>query len=272
MNDGSSDRTLIAAQEGGADLIVSHKRNLGLGATFRDGISEALTHHADIIVNIDADGQYNGAQIPDLIQPIIEEKADIVIGDRQIRKLDHMPAKNLVGNIIATRVTRMATGWNIADAQTGFRAFSREAALRMNISGGKTYVQETLIQAANSGLTLVEIPVEFRKREGESRLIRSLPGYAYSAGTTIFRNYRDYHPLMVFSVIGLVVVLAGVVIGSGVLFHFLATGMVTPYLPSAVLTTVLIIVGLQIFVFGFLADMLKGQRKLMEEILYRLKR
>ena len=272
MNDGSTDRTVEAAKNAGADRVISHKRNMGLAKTFRDGLNEALSMGADIIVNIDADFQYNATEIPKLIRPILDGKADIVIGDRQIDTLDHMPRGNLWGNKIATWVTRRTTGLPIHDAQTGFRAFSREAALRMNLSGDYTYVQETLIQAANKNLTIVQVPVEFRKREGKSRLISSLFRYARSAGITIFRSFGAYHPFTIFSMIGIGIILLGTFVGSGVLLHYLKTGMVTPYLPSAVLTTVLILVGLQTFVFGLLADMLKTQRMLSEEILYQLKR
>ena len=272
INDGSIDNTVEVARKAGADKIISHKKNLGLGISFRDGLEEALKMGADIIVNIDADFQYNAKEIPELIEPIINGKADMVLGDRQINTLDHMPIGKKLGNKLATWVTRQVTGLPIRDAQTGFRAFSREAALRMNLTGNYTYVQETLIQAANKNLTVEQIPIEFRRREGESRLISSLFGYAKSAGNTIIRSYRDYHPFRVFTAIGGAIILIGLIFGFRVLIHYFATGMVTPYLPSAVLATVLIVVGLQVIVLGLLADTLKTQRMLEEEILYRLKK
>ena len=167
INDGSTDRTTEIASQAGAHKILSHKYNMGLAQTFRDGLNEALEMGADIIVNTDADFQYNGLEIPKLIAPILEGKADIVLGDRQIDNLDHMPWGNLWGNKIATCVTRLATGLPIKDAQSGFRAFSREAALRMNLTGDYTYTQETIIQAANKHLTIEQIPVEFRKKRGK---------------------------------------------------------------------------------------------------------
>lgn len=272
VDDGSTDLTVAVAQQAGADRVISHKRNMGLAKTFRDGLNEALSMGADIIVNIDADFQYNAGEIPKLIAPLLAGEADIVIGDRQIDALDHMPRGNLWGNKIATWVTRRTTGLPIRDAQTGFRAFSREAALQMNLSGDYTYVQETLIQAANKDLTIVQVPVEFRKRVGESRLISSLSRYARSAGITIFRSFGAYHPFTVFSLLGIGILLLGVAVGSGVLVHYLRTGMVTPHFPSAVLTTVLILVGLQTLIFGLLADMLRTQRLLSEEVLYHLKK
>jgi glycosyltransferase involved in cell wall biosynthesis len=272
INDGSTDHTVDNAIQAGADKILSHKRNMGLAQTFRDGLNAALEMGADIIVNTDADFQYNGTEIPKLIAPILEGNADIVLGDRQIDNLDHMPRGNLWGNKLATQVTRWATGLPIKDAQTGFRAFSREAALRMNLTGEYTYTQETLIQAANKNLKIEQIPVEFRRREGKSRLISSIFRYARSAGVTIFRSFGAYHPFTIFSAIGLGCIVLGLIFGFRVIIHFFSTGMVTPYLPSALLTTVLIIVGCLAILFGLLADMLKTQRMIEEEILYRLKK
>lgn len=245
---------------------------MGLARSFRDGLEEALTMGADIIVNTDADFQYNQAEIPDLIKPILLGKGDIVVGDRQINNLDHMPKGKFIGNKIATTVTRFVTCWPVKDAQSGFRAFSRETALRMNLTGEYTYVQETLIQASHKNLTLEQIPIEFRKRDGQSRLIANIFGYAISAGATISRSYRDYNPLTVFSAIGLTTIILGFLFGLKVLLNYWNTGMVTPYLPSAVLSTVLVVVGLQAIIFGLLADMMKTQRVLMEDVLYRLKR
>jgi len=272
INDGSTDRTVDIATQAGADKILSHKHNMGLAKTFRDGLDAALEMGADIIVNTDADFQYNGTEIPNLIAPILEGKADIVLGDRQVDKLDHMPRGNLWGNKLATGVIRWTTGLPIKDAQTGFRAFSREAALRMNLTGDYTYTQETIIQAANKHLNIEQIPVEFRRREGKSRLISSIFRYARLAGITIFRSFGAYHPFVIFSGIGIICILFGLVIGFRVIIHFLTTGMVTPYLPSALLTTVLIIVGSLAILFGLLADMIRTQRMLSEEILYRMKK
>lgn len=258
INDGSTDNTLEEAKRAGADEIVSHKTNLGLGFTFRDGVEEALKMGADIIVNIDADFQYNAAEIPQIIEPVIKGMADIVLGDRQIDKLEHMPLSKKLGNKIATWVVRRVTGIPIRDAQTGFRAFSRDAALRLNLTGDYTYVQETLIQAANKNLKIEQIPVEFRKREGRSRLIAGILSYAKYAGLNIIKSYRDYRPLKVFTAIGVTIILTGLVFGVRVLMDFFTTGKVA-HLPSAVLTTVLIVVGLLVIIFGLLADMLKTE-------------
>jgi glycosyltransferase involved in cell wall biosynthesis len=187
IDDGSTDNTVSEAKE--ADRIISFKQNRGLAHAFRAGLETALEQGADIIVNIDADGQYNGREIPNLIAPILNESADIVLGNRQINTLEHMPRGKKVGNKMATWVTRRVTGLPIMDAQTGFRAFSRDAALHLNIMSDYTYVQETIIQAVNNGLTIVDVPVEFRKRKGgESRLISNIFSYASRAGGTIDRK------------------------------------------------------------------------------------
>ena len=272
INDGSLDNTIEIAKDAGADKVISFKENNGLAPAFKMGLETALTMGADIIVNTDADFQYNQTQIPDLIEPILGGEADIVLGSRFKGTIEHMPSQKRIGNKIATWVTRIASGYSVTDAQTGFRAFSRDAALHLNVLSDYTYVQETILQAVNNRLVIKEIPVDFRRREGESRLISSVFGYARRAASVIVMTYRDYKPLKVFSLIGGVVIVLGFLIGFRVLIHYLNTGVVTPYLPSAVLTTVLLIVGFQIVVFGLVADMIKNQRRVQDEVLYRLKK
>lgn len=179
IDDGSTDRTKLVALDAGATAIVSHRSNKGLASAFRTGLAMSLRMDADIIVNTDADFQYDQAQIPDLIRPILLGRADMVLGSRFRGYIVDMPLKKKIGNILATFVTRVLSGFNTSDAQSGFRAFNRELALSLCIRGTKTYVQETIIQPARSGYRLVEIPIMFRKREGESRLIKSIWGYAF---------------------------------------------------------------------------------------------
>jgi len=272
INDGSTDNTVTIAENAGADWIITLKTNRGLAFAFRTGLEVALEKGADIIVNTDGDFQYNQKQIPELIRPIIEQKADIVLGSRFLGHIEHMSPQKRIGNIIATRVTRMASKYPVTDAQTGFRAFSRDAALHMNILSEYTYVQETIMQAMNNNLTMVEITIDFRKREGESRLMSGVFNYASRASSTILRTYRDYQPITVFSLIGVLFILTGTVTGFRVFIHFIQTGAVTPYLPTAVLTTIFWILGVQMFIFGLIADMIKTQRQVQDEILYRLKK
>jgi glycosyltransferase involved in cell wall biosynthesis len=276
VDDGSNDNTIREALLGSVDEIITHRRNMGLGITFRDGMNCALEKDADIIVNIDADGQHNPAQIPTLIKPILDGAADIVLGYRDLSDLEAMPRGkklgNKLGNKLATWVTRRLSGQPIIDAQTGFRAFSREAALKLNLFGRYTYVQETIIQAAHKDLLIVQVPIEFKARDGDSRLITNTLDYALKAGRIIFSTYRDYYPLRFFSFIGGIFSTIGLALGIKVLVHFAQTGMVSPYIPSTILSSLLIIVGMGTIALGVFVHMLNNQRRLSEEILYRLKK
>ena len=271
IDDGSIDKTAREAKLAGADIVYRFKENRGLAHAFKKGIDLALISGADIIVNIDGDGQYDSEEIPLLIQPIVDGEADIVLGSRFEGWIEHMSWKKRIGNILATKVTSTLAGIKISDAQTGFRGLSREAASRLNIMSDYTYTQEMIIQAANKGLKIDEGPCNFRKRkEGSSRLMTGIFGYARRAGLTIIRTYRDYKPLRTFFFIGGSIFLIGFLIGLRVLLRFLSTGMVSPYLPSAVLSGVLLIIGFQIMVLGLIADMVGSNRKLMEEIIYKM--
>lgn len=272
INDGSNDDTVKAAGEAGADVVVSHPRNLGLGVAFRNGLEQSISLGADVIVNIDADGQYDPLQIPDLVTPVLEKRADIVLGWRDIDSLNFMPRGKKLGNKLATWVTRITAGLPVKDAQSGYRAFSRDAALRMNLTGKYTYVQETLMQARYKGLWVEQMRVDFRERVGQSRLITSLASYAFKAGRTILLTLKDYRPLWLFGTAGGVLTLAGLGFAIRVLVHYVRTEAVSPHIPSAIAASLLIIVGLVVLFFGVLADMFRQQRLLEEEILYRLKK
>ena len=173
---------------------------------------------------------------------------------------------------MATWITRVLSGFDVKDAQTGYRAFTRDAAMRLNLFGKYTYVQETIIQAHHKGLHIEQVPIEFRSRSGESRLILNIWSYAYQAGATILSTYRDLYPLRFFGIIGLIFALAGLGFGIRVLVHFSQTGMVTPHLPSAILAGFLILFGLGSFSLGVFLQMLNTQRRYIEEILYRVKK
>lgn len=272
IDDGSTDNTANEAKIAGADKVVSHTHNLGLGNAFRTGLDNALEMGADIIVNTDADGQYVGAEIPDLIGPIFVKRADMVLGSRFAGSIEHMVASKKIGNRMATRMVRYLSGIPITDGQTGFRALTRDAALKLNVMSNYTYTQETIIQAAMKGLKIVEIPVTFRKREGYSKLVSSPLGYAKKSATILFRTYRDYKPLKFFGAIGGIVILIGLILGVRVIYHYLTTGLVSPMLPTAILSAMTMIVGFQVLVFAFMADMMGQQRRTQEEILYRIKK
>lgn len=272
VDDGSTDSTVAAAKRAGADFIISHKQNLGLAAAFKTGLDNALFLKADLIVNIDADLQYDPKEIPSIVEPILNGKADVVLTDRNVSKLGHMPLQKRIGNQLATLVTGLASGFPVRDAQSGFRAFSREAALRLNILSNYTYVQETIIQSAYHRLRIAQLPCAFRPRHGESRLIQSIWGYAAKAGITIVRTLVYYKPLRFFLSIGAATFLMGLAIGFHVLVHFLSTGHVQPYIPSAILTAMLVIVGFQVILLGLNSDAINASRKVQEEMLYQSKK
>lgn len=272
VNDGSTDKTREEALKSGASKIISNKKNLGLARSFKKGLDEALEMGADIIVNIDADGQYDAKEIPTFIRPILENSTDIVLGDRQIHTLDHMPFSKKIGNRIATWITRKLSGYPVKDAQTGFRAFSREAALKLNILGNYTYVQETIIQATHKDLVIEEVPVVFRRREGESRLISNIFSYAKNAAIAILRTYRDYNPIKTFAVIGIIFIIISFIPGFVVLKDYFATGTFSGHIGRGLLTILFFFIGVQIIIFGLLADMLKTQRQLQEEILFEMRK
>ncbi len=272
IDDGSIDSTRKVALETGANKVISFKKNRGLAQAFKKGLTVSLEMGCDIIVNIDADGQYDGAEIPELLKPILNSEADIVLGSRFKGWIESMSLQKKLGNSLATKVTSLLSGYKLSDAQTGFRAFSKEAALRINVMSDYTYVQETIIQAVEKGLKIVEVPVHFRKREGKSRLIPNIFSYAKRASITILRTYIDYKPLRTFLLIGGLILLTGLAVGLRVLIHYFGTGMVTPYVPSAILTAILLIFGFQAIILGLIADMIGRNRRVQEEILYILKK
>jgi len=272
LDDGSKDSTVNNAYNAGADRVISHIHNLGLAITFRDALDAALDEGADVIVNIDADGQYDPQEISKLIDPVIQGKADIVLGSRFNGYIEEMPYTKMVGNKIATRVVSKAAGRHFSDAQTGFRAFSRDAAMRLNIMSDFTYTQESLVQAANKNLRIQEVPINFYKREGGSHLFPSIWAYAKQAGSTLIRTYLYHKPLKTFLIIGALVFLLGLLIGLRVLIHYLSVGEVAPYLPSSVLSAVLLIVGFQVIILGLIADLIRRNQNVQEEILYRIKK
>jgi glycosyltransferase involved in cell wall biosynthesis len=272
IDDGSVDSTVSKALKAGADRVVKHKMNLGLATSFRDGLDTALGDGADIVVNTDADLQYNQKEIPKLIKPILDKEADFVLGYRDVWNLEHMPLSKKIGNTLATSLTSFLVGFEVRDAQSGFRAFSREAALQLNVFSDYTYVQETIMQLVFKSNKVVQVPCEFRAREGTSRLINNIWSYAKRAGLTILRTYVYYRPLRTFLSVGLVLILLGLIAGSRVAVHFLTTGLVSPYIPSAILSAVLLIVGFQVVMMGLIADSINANRKISERILYLLKK
>ena len=271
IDDGSTDNTVAVSQEAGADYVITHQ-NVGLATNFKISQDEALQRGADIILNIDADNQYDPDEIPKLIQPILDNKAEIVSGNRQVKNLDHMPSSKKYGNMIGTWVVKKVSGLPIQDASSGFRAYSREAALRLNVISQHTYTHETIIQAANKHLRFIEVPCTFRETERanqESRLIGGVWGHIKKSGATIVRTYSTYRSLKTFFYIGLPFILVGTFfILRFFYYYFFNSG--AGHIQSLIIAAILIIVGFQVFVIGLMADGISANRKINEEILYRL--
>lgn len=211
IDDGSTDRTVEVARELGIEHIVRNKQNKGLARTFRAGLDACLTFGADIIVNTDGDNQYAGADIPKLVAPILAGQADIVVGDRQTDTVAHFsPLKKLLQKVGSSFVRRLSET-EVTDAVSGFRAFSREAAIKMNVVSSYSYTIETLIQAGKKHLAVVSVPIGTNAKTRESRLFKSIPDFIQRQVTTIIRMYAMYQPLRAFFYIGLITSLIGLI-------------------------------------------------------------
>lgn len=252
IDDGSTDKTKeICKSERVA--CISHKRNLGLAQTFQTEMKECLKRNADIIVHIDADGQYSPEDIP-LMLFEIEKGYDLVLGSRFLGKIEKMSFIKRLGNKLFSRVISSIIGFRITDGQTGFRAFTRGVAEKIEIRSNHTYTQEQIMRAAASGFNITEVPVVFRKREsGDSRLIRNPLGYAWKAGINILRTYRDFKPLNFFGMIGLTVMLPGIALALWFVYLNFTTG-IAGHMFAMMLMVMFIITGLQIVLFGFMVD------------------
>ena len=271
VDDGSKDKTKEEAKEAGA-IVVSHIGNKGVGVAFRTGIEEALKRKADVIVNMDGDGQFNPNDIPKLIEPILDKKADFVTATRfsDGKLIGNMPFVKKIGNKLFTSLTSKLVGQKFTDTQCGFRAYSREAALRLNLYGKFTYTQEVFLDLANKGLIIKEIPLLIRaEREfGKSKVVKSIPKYVFQALTIIIRSIRDYKPLAFFGVIGVFVFSFGFLIDLVLFIRWLITGSVTPYTTGVVIGIAFMIFGILLIVLGLIADMLDRQRRIEEDLLY----
>ncbi len=271
IDDGSNDRTSLVAREYGADHIIRFKVNQGLAKGFMVGLQTALNLGADIIVNTDADNQYCGGDIPRLVQPILEGKADIVIGDRQIEAIRHFSLSKKFLQRFGSWVVRVASNTRVPDAPSGFRAYSREAAMRTNIVSGYTYTLETIIQAGYNRLAITHIPVKTNPQTRESRLITSLWKYIWRSASTIIRTYAMYRPLKFFSTIGAIIFIGGIVMSVRYLY-FMLIGEGVGHIQSVILASVLMLLGFQVVVIGLISDLIAANRRLSEEIVYRLRK
>lgn len=271
INDGSRDRTVEVAKASGVDHIVSFRHNRGLAKAFMAGLEACLNAGADIIVNTDADNQYCADDIPKLVQPILEGRAEIVIGARPIADILHFsPTKKLLQRF-GSWVMRLVSGTKVADAPSGFRAFSREAAMRTNVFGEYTYTLETIIQAGQKGIAVMSVPIRTNRDLRPSRLVKSIPNYIQRSFLTIVRISLTYRPLRSFAILGSVPFVVGFGLGLRWLF-FLLIGSERTRIPSLILAAILMIIGFQLWILGLVAELLGVNRKLLEDIQLRLRR
>ena len=271
VDDGSSDDTVAVARAHGVDHVVSHTRNQGLARAFMSGLDACLAHGADVIVNTDADNQYNADDIPALVAPILAGAADIVVGERPIETIAHFsPAKKLLQKL-GSWVVRVASSTEIPDAPSGFRALSRAAAQRLMVFNDYTYTLETIIQAGQKNMAITSVPVRVNDALRPSRLVKSIPSYVKRSLVTIVRIFAIYRPFRFFATIGAVLFAAGFLIGLRFLLKYLG-GEGSGNVQSLILAGALLVMGFQTVLVAFLADLLAANRKLMEEVRFLLKR
>lgn len=271
INDGSKDRTVEVARALGIQHVVNFKQNKGLAKGFMAGLDACLRLGADIIVNTDADNQYCGADIEKLVRPILEEKADIVIGERPIDQTEHFSWKKKKFQHLGSWVVRVATGTDIPDAPSGFRAYSREAALRLNVVNAYTYTLETIIQAGHEKMAMASVPIRTNGETRPSRLFSSMWRYMKRSSTVIIRSFLMYKPLRFFSMVGSVLLLLGILLGIRFLYFFFA-GTGGGHTQSLILTAILMLAGFQSLVVGLLGDVIAANRKILEDVQYRVRK
>ncbi len=271
INDGSKDDTVEVAKKWGVHYVVNFKRNKGLAKGFMAGLDACLRNGADIIVNTDADNQYNGADIDRLVRPILEGKTDIVIGERPIDDTEHFsPLKKKLQHF-GSYVVRKASKSEIPDAPSGFRAYSREAAMRMNVINEYTYTLETIVQAGRAKIAQTSIPIKTNPELRKSRLFNSMFGYVKKSMLTILRAFMMYKPMRFFNTIGAILMACGVAFGIRFMVYFII-GEGTGHIQSLILTSMLILVGFQTFLIGLQADLIAANRKLIEDVQYHVRK
>lgn len=271
INDGSQDNTVEVARSWGVHYVVNFKQNKGLAKGFMAGIDACLRHGADIIVNTDADNQYCGEDIETIIRPILDGKADMVIGERPIDDTEHFsPIKKKLQHL-GSWVVRKASHTNIPDAPSGFRAFSREAAMRLNVVNDYTYTLETIVQAGRSKMAIMSVPIRTNPELRSSRLFHSMWGYVKKSMLTILRAFMWYKPLYCFTMVALVPSLIGLAIAVRFLVYYF-NGAGSGHVQSLILACTLLIIGFITFVIGLLADLIAANRKILEDVQYHVRK
>ncbi len=271
IDDGSTDGTAELAARHGATHVLRLQGHRGLAAAFAAGLEQAVALGADVIVNTDGDNQYRGACVADLVRPILEGAAGMVVGDRQVNTIPHFSILKKLLQGLGSRVVRWASGTDIPDATSGFRAFTRDTALRLAVFSGYTYTLETIIQAGKKGIPVASVPVATNPKLRESRLMRSLFHYLISSSGTILRIFLMYEPLRVFLTLGVGPFLGGLFFLARFMAFYLG-GQGQGHVQSLIAAAILIVLGLQAFLLGLLADLIARNRQLSEDVSYRLKK
>jgi glycosyltransferase involved in cell wall biosynthesis len=273
VDDGSTDNTVEIARELGVDHIVQHTNNRGLARAFQTGVDRCLQLGADIIVTTDGDNQYPGRYVPDLVAPILKQEADLVIADRQTANIRHFSPWKKRLQSWGSGIVRAASGTPVPDAPSGFRAYTREAALRLNVLTDYTYTLETIIQAGKKGLTVASVPIEVNPQFRESRLIRNNWSYVKRSAATILRLYAFYEPLRTFFYLSLPFFAVGIVLLGRFAFFYLAGERgIGRFLQSLFVGGTAVVIGVLVVMLGILADLSATNRRLTEEMLYQLKK
>lgn len=271
INDGSKDNTVEVAKHWGVNYVVNFKQNKGLAKGFMAGLDACLRNGADIIVNTDADNQYVGEDIAKLIQPILDGKADMVVGERPIDETEHFsPLKKKLQHF-GSWVVRKASRTDIPDAPSGFRAYSREAAMRMNVVNEYTYTLETIVQAGRNKMAITSVPIRTNGELRPSRLFNSMMGYVKKSMLTIIRAFLMYRPLMFFTTLGSIMGLIGAGIGIRFLCYWFA-GTGAGHIQSLILASMMIILGVMTIIVGLQGDIIAANRKLLEDIQYHVRK
>ena len=271
IDDGSTDKTVAVAQEHGAHHIIRNRRNRGLAKTFMSGLEACIARDADIIVNTDADNQYNADDIVKLVYPILRGRAEIVIGARPIDRIEHWSLLKKLLQKVGSAVVRMASGTKIADAPSGFRAMSREAALRLNVFDNYTYTLETIIQAGRKNIPIISVPIRTNKDLRPSRLIHSIPEYIRRSLFTTTRIFMTYRPFRFFAIPGLVIFFIGLIPTARFLyFYFIGQG--GGHIQSLLYSILFLGAGAFLVVMGFIAELIGINRQLLEDIRTRVRK
>ena len=272
VDDGSRDNTVEVARALGVDHIIRHTKNKGLAAAFTTGLEASLTRGADVIVNTDADNQYNADDIAKLVEPILERRADLVVGDREVTTVENFSPLKRQLQRLGSWVVGRAANLETPDATSGFRALSREVALRTLVLSYYSYTLETLIQAGAKRLAVVYVPVRTNHPTRPSRLMKSVPHYLANIVPTIIRSYTLYRPLRMFTAISTLMIAIGIFLGLRFLYFNYILSQGGGHIQSLILAAILLIVGFQVFTVGLVADLVSANRKILEETLYHVRK